>query len=176
MAGEGRVKVLRFVGIGAGALLLVVAAVAFGARFADGPVAMFPGGALASGGWSEPGPGDLERLREIGEIEFQLLEPPRSRTTWVVVHDGHAYVPCGALTVEAFKQWPHETMRDGRAVIRFDGKRQRRTVVRVDDPEIRGALFREVARKYPFVASEGDAIPEDPDAAWFFRLDPRAEG
>jgi len=165
------VRVLRRVGIGLGLLLLLAGGVAVVARFSDGPLAMFPGGELTSGDWVAASPDDVETLRETGEIELQLLDPARSRTTWVLVHDGAIFVPCGAPTIRLLKQWPHHAMRDGRAVIRFDGKRQRRTALRVHDRDTRAALLRELARKYP--GGEGDVADED--AVWFFRLDPRNE-
>jgi len=163
------VRLLRRVGIGLGLLGLLAGAVAVVARVSDGPVAMFPGGELTSGDWVAASPEDLETLRETGEIELQLLDPVRSRTTWVLVHDGAVFVPCGAPTFRLLKQWPHHAMRDGRAVIRFEGKRQRRTAVRVHDRETRAALLRELARKYP--GREVDVADED--AVWLFRLDPR---
>ena len=39
-------KMIRWIGIALGTLIALVALVAFGARFADGPVAMFPGGTI----------------------------------------------------------------------------------------------------------------------------------
>jgi hypothetical protein len=106
----------------------------------------------------------------VPQIEFQLLEPPRSRTTWVVVHEGHAYVPCGVPSFRLFKQWPHEAMRDGRAVVRVEGQRHRRMATRVTDPALAGTLGELVSGKY------GAPSSDDPEAVWFFRLDPRAEG
>jgi len=166
------VKIIRWVGIVLVAIVLAAGITASATRSADGPLAIFPGGELVAGDWLDSTSADAERLATTGQIEFQLLTPPRSRTTWVVVHEGEIYIPCGTPTVSFFKQWPHEAMKDGRAVIRFDGKRQRRTAVRVHDRDIRAALLREVARKYP--GPEGDV--EDEDQAWFFRLDPRSEG
>ena len=42
-------KILRWIGIVVAALVVVIALVFVGARFADGPLALIPGGALRSG-------------------------------------------------------------------------------------------------------------------------------
>ena len=162
-------KILRFVGIGLAGLLLLVAAVALFARFQDGPTAAFPGGPLVAGEWAEPSWQDASGLAAVEEIELQLLEPARSRITWVVVHEGVAYVPCGMPNFRLWKQWPHEAMRDGRAVVRTDGKRHRRELVRVTDEALLPSLRDELSRKYPTPPGYTD----DPGAVWFFRLDPR---
>ena len=150
--------------------LLVAAAV--GARFADGPVAIFAGGPLESGERvSARSVDDWSFVEPVGEIELQLVEPPRSRTVWVVVHDNALYVPCGFLDWPLWKQWPHEALRDGRAIARILGKRYEFQAVKIDEPELRAALGTRVARKYGL--GEGGP-PPDPDVVWFFRLDPRS--
>jgi len=61
-------------------------------------------------------------------------------------------------------------------VLRVDGKRYERLAVRVTDPELL-ATFRGRVEK----AAEqyfGSLLPEeaDPEAIWFFRMDPRTAG
>ena len=46
-------RVIRWIGIAIGVLVLCVGALAIGARFSDGPIAMFPGGPFQSGEWVE---------------------------------------------------------------------------------------------------------------------------
>ena len=64
-----------------GVALLAVVALVFGARFGDGPIAIIPGGPLESGEAVTGAEPDWTFARDIMEMEFQLVEPPRSRTT-----------------------------------------------------------------------------------------------
>ncbi len=156
--------VLRWIGIGIVALALAVALVAFGARFADGPVAMFPGGPLASGEWVDDPDVDWSFAADVEEIELQSGDPPRSRTTWILVVDGEAYVPC-SLSFPPGKRWHHEALEDPEAVVRVEGRRYRRTLVKVDDAELERRLADVVLEKYtPPPGSDG--------GVWFFHLAP----
>jgi hypothetical protein len=89
-------RVLRWL-LGAVLLLvLAVAALAVGARFADGPVALLPGGALRSGEWAPDGAVDWSFAPEIPEIELE--SDGRSRTTWILVEGAEAYIFRAAST------------------------------------------------------------------------------
>src|SRR5262249_27986077 len=92
---------------------------------------------------------------------------PHSRTTWVAVVDGDLYVPCG---FPAAKRWPHEALRDGRVVVRIEGRRYQRQAVRETDPARLRRLGAEVERKYGAGNEEAAVAGEE---VWFFRLDPR---
>ncbi len=99
------------------------------------------------------------------EIELQLVEPLGSRTTGVMVHKGQLYVPCdlGFMwrrfsgptrwmlhLIWVFKRWHEDALRDGRVVLRIDGKRYERQAVRVTDPDLLAALrlqLEEMARE-----------------------------
>ncbi len=164
-------RVLRWLGIGLVAIvgLLLVAAVA--ARLSDGPFGIMAGGPLVAGELVAERDIDFAFAADVQTIEFQLLEPPRSRTVWVVVHDGAAYVPCGFLSLPLWKQWPHEAMEDGRALLRINGKRYERLAVRVTDMDTYRQVTSLVARKYGL----GDAGEPDPEAVWIFRMDPRPQ-
>jgi hypothetical protein len=162
-------KVLRvLLGIVA-ALGLVVGGLAVAARFSDGPVGILPGGPLTSGELV-PGPvADWSFATDVPEIELQLLHPPRSRTVWILVHERHAYIACGFLSVPLWKQWPHEALRDGRGIVRIQGRRYEVVLTRVEDPALIGELGGIAARKYGL-----SEVSTSPDDVWFFRLDPRA--
>ena len=59
--------------------VLAVAGLLVGARFSDGPIAIVAGGPFTSGELvSGPEP-DWSFVRDVREVEFQLLEPPRAR-------------------------------------------------------------------------------------------------
>ena len=161
---------LRWIGIVLGGLVGLLVVVALGARACDGPLAMFPGGPL-TGGELAAFPEDWSFAADVREIELQLEDPPRSRTVWLVVHEGDLVVPCGFLNVPFFKQWPHQAARDGRAVVRVEGTRYRGTLTRITDPAVLVAVARASAAKYGF--GEPSDEPPDPDEVWFFRFSGR---
>ena len=154
-----------------GGLLAVALLVLFVyGRFSDGPMGFFSGGPLVRGEKITTAVPDWSFAPDVQNIEFQLLEPPRSRTVWIVVEDGKAYIPCGIPNFRLWKQWPHEALEDGRALLRIDGKLYPRQLVKVKDMSLIASLGEKVGHKYGL--SPGDGEP-DPDAVWFFRLDPR---
>jgi hypothetical protein len=58
----------------------------------------------------------------VREVEFQLLDPARSRTTWILITMGRAYIPCGYMTTwwgKIWKQWPLEAEKDPRILLRI---------------------------------------------------------
>jgi hypothetical protein len=162
-------KLIRRIAVVLVGLIAAVAFVALAARFMDGPLGPFPGGPLRAGRLVTDAEIDWAPLAEVREVELQLVSPPRSRTTWLLVHDGAAYVPCGLPNVRLLKQWPHEAMEDGRVVLRIDDTRYERHAVRVEDPRLFSALVARMAEKYGAWEDAG------PDAVWFFRLDPRRD-
>lgn len=153
-------------------LALVISVLA--ARFGDGPSGLLPGGPLVAGElYTGPEP-DWSFARDLLTIEFQLVEPPTSRTIWHEVVDGKLYLVSGYMNTgygKLWKQWPHHAAKDPRAIIRIEGKRYERTLVRLgpDHPALAG-IASEVNRKYgaalrPEMAASG--------AAWFYALEPR---
>lgn len=157
------------------ALVVTIAGTLIGARFADGPWAIVAGGPFKSG---EPHMGpepDWSFVRDIQEIELQTVEPARSRTTWVVFHEGRAFIPCGYMNStlgRIWKQWPIEAERDGRAIVRIDGTLYHRHLVRVQDDETILPIVAELLRKY---AGQGATeLTSVPEGLWVFELAPRA--
>ena len=167
-------RVLRWLARAIGLVVLLLVMLVFGARFGDGPIAIIPGGPLEAGELVTGAEPDWTFARDIPEMEFQLVEPPQSRTIWLQVHDKKLYVVSGYMNStigRLWKKWPAQALRDGRAVIRIDGKRYERQLVRIlDDRPLLEAIAAEVNRKYgaPLraeMAASGDA--------WFFALEPR---
>jgi hypothetical protein len=143
--------VLRVLG-GLVALVLVgVGGLLVGARFADGPIAIVAGGPFTSGelvGGPEP---DWSFVRDVREVEFQLLDPPRSRTTWILDHAGKAYIPCGYMTSwwgRLWKQWPAEAEQDPRILLRIGDALYERRLVRIREGPVVAPLLEELGRKY----------------------------
>ena len=164
-----------FAVLGFGVLVLVI--VALGARFGDGPTAVFPGGPLEEGELITGSEPDWTFARDIPTMEVQLLNPPQSRNTWPLVHDKKLYAvslymntPVGRV----WKQWPLEAEQDNRAVIRIDGKRHERELKPIqDNQELFEAISVEAQRK---LGAEGSGVNPAAAAAgdtWFFAVGPR---
>ena len=162
-------RFLRWLGMGLAAVAMGLVAVGAVARHSDGPIGPFPGGPLHRGAIVVDPDVDWSALTSTREIELQLVDPPLSRTTWLLVHEGQAYVPCGFPNLSLWKQWPHQVLRDGRAVVRIDGRRYERRAVRVTDPELHADLAAGLTEKY----GTSPGFTPTPESVWFFRLDPR---
>ena len=158
-------------------LLVLVTAIATAAikqRFADGPNRVFSGGALVSGDlYLGPEP-DWHFVNKVSTIELQLLEPEQSRRIWTASVDGKIYVWSGymnSLVGKLWKSWPSQAERDGRAVIRVDGVRYERQLVRIE----RGAGLDELTalmnEKY---SSQATPAAIDAGDLWMFEAAPRA--
>ncbi|MAI77972.1 MAG: hypothetical protein CL917_03450 [Deltaproteobacteria bacterium] len=144
------------------------------ARFGDGPTGFFPGGPLQAGDlYTGPEP-DWTFARDIGEMEFELVEPEQSRTIWLQVHDQKLYVVSGYMNSpvgKVWKKWPAQAETDGRAVIRLNDRRYERQLVRIlEDDEVLNGIASEVSRKYGVPFPAGAAESGD---VWFFALEPR---
>jgi hypothetical protein len=105
----------------------------------------------------------------VQEIELQLAYESTSRTTWILVKDGAAYIPA-SLSFPPGKRWHKAADQNGAATVRIQGKLYPVTMVRVkEDGEIAGVG--EVARaKY---LGQG---PPPEGGVWFFKLEPRTSG
>ncbi len=167
-------RILTWLAGAIGVAVLSVVALVIGARFGDGPIAIIPGGPLEAGELVSGAEPDWTFARDIAEMEFQLVEPPRSRTMWLQVHDKKLYVVSGYMNStlgRLWKQWPAEALRDGRALVRIEGKRYERKLVRIlDDRPLLEAIAAEVNRKYGAQLRADMAASGD---AWFFAMQPR---
>ncbi len=144
-------RIVRGLGIVIGALLVIIGLVLIAARFHDGPLNMIAGGPLEAGERVTGAEPDWRFARDIPTVELQLLEPARSRTTWILELNGKIYVPCGSMNTAVgrfWKRWPREAERDGRALLRVDGKVYPRHLERIQGGEIVAPLIEELARKY----------------------------
>ena len=159
-----------------GSLVLLIVLALIGARFADGPIAIIAGGPFTSGELVTGPEPDWSFARDIQEVEFQLVDPPRSRTTWILEHEGRIYIPCGYMTTSwgrIWKQWPIEALEDGRAILRIGDKLYERELVRIEEGPLVAVLTAELGRKYPIA---GDIGPEAVTSGylWLFELAPRS--
>ncbi|MBW2447335.1 MAG: hypothetical protein JRG83_15565 [Deltaproteobacteria bacterium] len=168
-------RILRALGFAVGSLLALGLALTLAARLTDGGFAVLPGGPLESGELAsgpEPG-GDWSFARDIREMTFQLVEPAQSRTVWLLVHDGRLFVASGYMKSpigRLWKRWPAKAERDGRSVIRIEGKRYERRAVRIHERSVFEALSAETERKYGVAISADDTVAGE---TWVFELLPR---
>lgn len=136
-------------------LLSPVAAIATAGakqRFADGPNRVFSGGALIAGELHTGPDPDWSFVNQISTIEMQLLEPPQSRRIWIAEHDQKIYVWSGYMSTlvgRMWKSWPLQAQRDGRAVLRIDGKRYERRLVRIQSGDELDGITAAITNKYP---------------------------
>jgi hypothetical protein len=147
------------------AVLALVALLFLGARFHDGPLGPIPGGPLEQGERAAAPVTDWSFAKDVGEVELQLASQDRSRTTWILVFDGKAYVPA-SLGSPPGKTWHLEAAKDGRAVLRIEGTRYPVTLTKLDDAVVQvmaEKLRAEVARKYPNPPSGGAGV-------WLFEV------
>jgi hypothetical protein len=107
-----------------------------------------------------------------------------------MVRNGDLYIPCdlGYMwgrfegrtrfilnTIYILKTWHQEAEKDGRVVLRIDGKRYEGYAVRVTDPTLVTSLkvqIENMARAWLAPAELGSAPTEAPRDIWFFRVDP----
>jgi len=157
--------ILRWLFRGVVALAVLILALFLGARLHDGPLGPIPGGALASGEWVDPASPDWSFAKDVAEIELQLESQSTSRTTWILVRDAQAWIPC-SLSYPPGKTWYQHVASDGRAVLRIDGKRYAVTLSQDADATLPDFARAEVTRKY------GNPPPGDAGVI-FFRLEPR---
>jgi len=168
--------VLRVVVILVVLLLVVIGGLIVGARFHDGPIALIAGGPFESGRLVTGPEPDWSFVHDVKEVQFQLVDPPRSRTTWILDHDGKAYIPCGYMTTwwgRIWKQWPHEVEKDPRILLRIGDSIYERKLVRIEEGPAVAPLLAELGRKY----LDGRDVPMEAVTSgylWLFELAPRS--
>lgn len=157
-------------------LLIPVTAIVTAAakqRFADGPNRVFSGGPLVGGELHTGAEPDWSFVSEIPTIEMQLLDPPQSRRIWTAEYDGKLYVWSGYMGTTVgrlWKRWPLQAERDGRAVLRIDGKRYQRQLLRIESGDILDGISAAITDKYPSRTTRAAVEAGD---VWVFEAAPR---
>ena len=157
-------------------LLIPVTAVVTAAakqRFADGSNRVFSGGPLVSGELHAGPEPDWRFTDDIQTIDLQLLDPPRSRTIWIQAHDDKIYVFSGFMSTAVgrlWKRWPVQAERDGRAVLRIDGRRYERQLVRIESGAALEGITGAIRDKYTYDVSRATVEAGD---TWVFEAAPR---
>ena len=170
-------KILKRIrGVALRPVLIPVTAIATEAakqRFADGPNRVFDGGALESGELHTGAEPVWRFVSEIPTIEMQLLDPPRSRRIWTAEYDGKIYVWSGYMATAVgrlWKRWPLQAERDGRAIMRIDGKRYERQLVRIKSGPVLDGISAAIRQKYP---SQTTRATVEAGETWVFEAAPR---
>jgi len=97
---------------------------------------------------------------------MQLASESSSRTTWILAHDGHAFIPC-SLSFPPGKRWYKSSDQDGAAWLRIDGRRYPVTLARVKDTALQAQLVETVAKKYR------GGPPGEGGGVWYFEVTSR---
>jgi len=159
-------------------LLVLVTAIVTAAvkqRSSDGPNRVFSGGPLVSGELYRGPEPDWNFVNDVATLELQLLEPAQSRRIWTVALDGKIYVWSGYMNSavgKLWKSWPAQAERDGRAVIRVDGVRYERQLVRVKSGAGLESLTALINKKYGTGTTPAFIDSND---LWLFEVAPRAD-
>jgi hypothetical protein len=167
-------KILRYLGYTLLTLVVAIGLFLFAARFADGPVELIAGGPFTSGEKYSGAEPDWSFVRDRATVEFQLENPARSRTTWIIEHQGKIYIPSGYMTTtwgKIWKKWPIEAEKDGSAILRVDGKLYPRYLRRLEDGPELAPVIKKLGEKYN-VPANLDAVSSG--YLWLFEIGPRA--
>ena len=154
-------KILKILAGCLGVVAVLLAGVFIAARFHDGPLGMVPGGALVAGEIVAAPVGDW-KFADVDTIEMQLDGESTSRTTWILVNEGRAFIPA-SLSFPPGKSWHKHADQNGAAWIRINGQRYAVTLTRVHDDALQAQLKGAVGKKY------GGGPPGD-GGVWFFEV------
>jgi hypothetical protein len=154
-------RILKWLGTFIIVVALLLAGVFIAARFHDGPLGMVPGGALVAGEIVAAPVGDW-KFADVDTIEMQLDGEATSRTTWILVNEGRAFIPA-SLSFPPGKSWHKHADQNGAAWIRINGQRYPVTLTRVQDESLQAQLKGSVGKKY------GGGPPGD-GGVWFFEV------
>ena len=150
---------------------------------ADGPSILFPGGELVSGElYTGPEP-DWSFTDDVQTVELQLVDPLSSRLIFVMESEGKVYVPSGYMRSTLGKIWKDWAVQadegNGLAVVRIDGTRYERQLVRIKEGPVLDGIVAKMGSKYggsatptPEAIQAGRESVEAGDI-WIFEMAPR---
>lgn len=175
--------ILQLTGLFALLLCVTLATLSLKYRGADGPSLLFPGGKLVSGELHQGADPDWSFTDQVGTIELETRHPVSSRRIFVMESGGKIYVGSAymrSMLGRLWKDWAFDVEETGArdAVVRIEGVRYERELVRVSDPDTVEAVARKSAMKYA-----GGATPEAVAQiveqvangdTWLFELAPRS--
>ena len=169
-------SIVRRVLVVIGVLVLIpvfaLSALAVSARMSDGAGRVFKGGPLVAGELVRGAEPDWSFVRDIRNIELQLLDPPQSRILWIVEDQGKIYLNSNYMLGfigRLWKRWPAQAERDGRAILRVEGKKYERQLVRIRT----GAIVDDIAAAFNRKYNAGMTRAEvESGKLWLFEMAP----
>jgi len=153
--------------------LVAIATLRFENRNSDGPSILFPGGELVSGElYTGPEP-DWRFTQKIPTVELQL-EDKSSRLIWIHESEGKIYIASGYMNSVLGRLWKHWAVLadegNGLAVIRVDGIRYERQLVRIKEGEVLEGYAAASKAKYKAPTTRASI---EAGNTWVFELAPR---
>lgn len=171
-------KILKIILQLTGILLLIpvvaMATLSFANRNNDGPSIIFPGGELVSGDlYTGPEP-DWSFTDQVSTVHLQLDNPLSSRLTWIEESGGKIYITSDYMGTALGRLWKHWAVQavegDGMAVVRINGTRYERKLVRITEgPELDGVVEKKRAKYRSIISRE----LIEAGHIWVFELAPR---
>lgn len=153
---------------------VALATMSFENRNNDGPSILFPGGELVSGELYSGAEPDWSFTDDVETIHLQLDDPLSSRLIWIEQSGGKIYITSdymGTWLGRRWKQWAvHAYKGNGLAVVRINGVRYERKLVRVFySPLLDGVIEKKIAKYRSRITQEAIESGE----TWVFELAPR---
>ena len=152
-------------------------------RNADGPSILFPGGEMTSGQLHTGPEPDWSFTDDIQLVELQLNDPMASRLIYVLEAEGRLFIISGYMTTtlgKLWKEWAFEADRgNNQGVLRVDGVRYPRTLVRIEEGDILDGVAAKLITKYggaPSASAQAIAATRagiESGNSWVFELIPR---
>ena len=166
--------ILQLLGIAVLIPAVAWATLALDNRNADGPSILFPGGELVSGDLHSGPEPDWSFTRDIPTVELQLMNPPTSRLIYILESEGRLYVVSGYMGSTLGRIWKHWAVEadegDGIAVVRINGVRYERQIVRIREGEALDGVTAALREKYGGNSSRASV---ESGNLWVFELAPR---
>ena len=78
-------------------------------------------------------------------------------------------IQAGGIRQRLWKRWPEQAERDGRAIMRIDGKRYQRNLIRIKSGPIVNDVTQAFSEKYPVTMTPAEVEAEE---LWLFELAP----
>ncbi len=155
---------------------VALATLSFENRNDDGPSIIFPGGELVSGELYSGLEPDWSFTDEINTVHLQLGDPPSSRLIWINESGGKIYITSDYMGTWLGRIWKHWAVQayegDGLAVVRIDGVRyERRLVRKFYTPLLDGVIEKKIAKYRSRITREAIESGE----TWVFELAPRED-
>jgi len=130
--------------------VVIVLVVLLASTRLDGPRGLLAGGAFQSGE-RLASPASWQFLEGQDTLEFQTEAPERSRTVWLVVHEGRLFLVSGYMNTllgKVWKHWPFQIQENPNILIRDRGKIYEQRLTRIVSGQIAADVMRKFSNKY----------------------------